>query len=104
MSIQIKKEHCSGCGRCIEVCPGNLIKKELDGKASIRHERDCWGCTSCLKACKFGAIEFFLGADIGGNGGTLSVQEQDDSRIWTVTKPDGSIKQIQVFQKDANKY
>ena len=66
MSIQIRKENCIGCGLCIEACPGNLIKKGADGKAFIRHERDCWGCTSCLKECKNDAICFYLWADIGG--------------------------------------
>ena len=44
---------------CIEACPGNLIKKNSDGKAYMLHERDCWGCTSCIKECKTGAIEVF---------------------------------------------
>lgn len=27
MSIRITQNNCVGCGRCIEACPGNLIKK-----------------------------------------------------------------------------
>ena len=65
MSIQINKLKCVGCGQCIEACPGNLIKKDTDGKAFIKHVKDCWGCTSCLKECRFEAINFFLGADVG---------------------------------------
>ena len=66
MSIQINKLKCVGCGKCVEACPGNLIKKDTDGKAFIKHVKDCWGCTSCLKECRFEAINFFLGADVGG--------------------------------------
>ena len=61
MSIQINKLKCVGCGKCVEACPGNLIKKDTDGKAFIKHVKDCWGCTSCLKECRFEAINFFLG-------------------------------------------
>ena len=34
MSIQINKLKCVGCGKCVEACPGNLIKKDTDGKAA----------------------------------------------------------------------
>lgn len=104
MSIQIQKNKCIGCGRCITVCPGNLIKRKEDGTAYIRHVRDCWGCTSCIKECKTGAIEFFLGPDIGGRGSTMTVEEKGDISIWQVTHPDGTIQRIEVNKKDANKY
>ena len=37
MSIQINKLKCVGCGKCVEACPGNLIKKDTDGKAFIKN-------------------------------------------------------------------
>ena len=39
MSIQINKLKCVGCGKCVEACPGNLIKKDTDGKAFISMSR-----------------------------------------------------------------
>ena len=35
MSIQINKLKCVGCGKCVKACPGNLIKKDTDGKADM---------------------------------------------------------------------
>ena len=104
MSIRIEPSVCTGCGRCIEVCPGNLIKKDQEGRAVIKRERDCWGCTSCLKECRSGAVRFFLGADIGGRGGVLSVKCRGDARIWTITDAQGVSRQIEVNSRDANKY
>ena len=104
MSIQIDKMNCVGCGRCVEACPGNLIKLGADKKAQIRREKDCWGCTSCLKECRTGAIKFFLGADIGGRGSTLSVEEQGQLRIWTVTDRMGKKQTIANNIKESNKY
>ena len=122
MSIAINSSKCVGCTRCIEACPGNLIKLVADEqavcsrpeqngevmqslrKAVIRREKDCWGCTSCLKECKTGAIAFFLGADIGGRGSVLSVSDKGDIRTWTVTAPDKSTKTIVVNRKESNKY
>jgi len=103
MSIAINPDKCVACKRCIEVCPGNLIQLE-NGKAVIKREKDCWGCTSCLKECKSGAISFFLGADIGGKGSVLSVCDKGDIREWTVTAPDGSEKVITINTKESNKY
>ena len=103
MSIRIKQDKCVGCGLCIEACPGNLIKLN-EGKAWIKHEKDCWGCTSCLKECHKDAITFFLGADIGGKGSTLSVQQQGDINLWKVEDIYGNVQTISVNKKDANKY
>jgi adenylylsulfate reductase subunit B len=104
MSIRIAEEQCIGCRRCVEVCPGNLIKVNASGKAQIRHVRDCWGCTSCVKECPKNAIRFYLGADMGGRGSTLVVTEDREKSIWTVTDPKGQIQTIEVRKNDANKY
>lgn len=103
MSIRINSTNCVGCSRCAEVCPGNLIKV-INNRAIIIRDKDCWGCTSCLKECKTGAIEFFLGADIGGKGSILSVEEHEDLRHWIVTGTDGNSKTITVNTKESNKY
>lgn len=103
MSISINRAKCAGCRACLEVCPGGLIKMD-QGKAYIKREKDCWGCTSCLKECKANAIEFFLGADMGGKGSVLSVASRQDLRDWIVTGPDGSRKVITVNTKESNKY
>ncbi|MBR1851924.1 MAG: ferredoxin family protein [Lachnospiraceae bacterium] len=104
MSIQIDKSVCVGCAKCVEACPGNLIHRDENNRAEIKRVRDCWGCTSCLKECKVGAISFFLGADIGGRGSVLSVREEGDLKHWTVTDPDGNRQTITINSKESNKY
>ena len=104
MSIRINKNKCVGCKRCLDVCPGSLIKTDETGKAYIKYPKDCWGCTSCIKECRHDAIRFFLGADVGGRGASMVVSEKPDISTWTVEKPDGTKITIQVNKKDANKY
>ena len=93
MSVRILQNKCVGCGKCLSVCPGNLLKKGEDGKVHIRNIRDCWGCTACLKECH-----------MGGMGSMLSVKEKGDVRIWRVDSPDGETKTIEINMKDSNKY
>ncbi len=103
MSIRINEEKCIGCFKCISVCPGDLIK-EQNGKAFIKYPRDCWGCVSCVKECQVRAIDFYLGADIGGKGGIMNVSYEGDVLRWNITKSDGTIKAIDVNRKNSNKY
>lgn len=104
MSIVIDGEKCAGCGRCAAVCPGSLIKKDCDGKFYIKYPKDCWGCSSCIKECKFGAISLYLGADIGGMGSRLSVTTQGDIVHWNIEKTDGTTETIDINRKESNKY
>ncbi len=104
MSIKIDENRCVGCGACVEVCPGNLIKLSHEKKTVIKHIRDCWGCTSCIKECPKVAIKFFLGADIGGKGSTMTVKSTEDSSLWTIEKYDGTHVEIMINKKESNKY
>ena len=94
MSIRIREDRCVGCGKCQEVCPGTLIQIK-DKKAVMK---------SCVKECKMGAIEFYLGADIGGMGGTMNVTQKGDLLNWNITRSDGSELVISVDRRNSNKY
>lgn len=104
MSIAIDKTACTGCGACVRVCPGNLIKRGEDGRAFMRRPRDCWGCTACLKACPADAVQYFLGADMGGRGTRLSARSTPERTVWTFTHIDGGQERIVVDKREANKY
>lgn len=104
MSIIIDEKKCKGCGKCAAVCPGTLIGKKADGTYSIKYPKDCWGCSSCIKECKFGAIALYLGADMGGMGSRLSVETEGDILHWNIAKTDGTIETIDINKKESNKY
>ena len=104
MSIEVTRSHCVGCGRCVAICPGNLLRLDEAGKAEIRFPRDCWGCAACLKECPTQAIALFLGADMGGLGGRLTARRENTLLHWTVRLPDGSEKTITTDSRRANRY
>lgn len=104
MSITIDENICVGCGKCTEVCPGNLIRLTESLRARNLYPEECWGCCSCVKECAAGAIRFYLGADIGGRGATLRVRDRGDTADWIIEK-DGAVSQvITLCKKDANQY
>lgn len=104
MSIRINSDKCVGCGRCMEVCPGTLIGPNESGQAAIRCPKDCWGCVSCVKECAVGAIEFYLGADMGGNDTWMKVSQKDQFLIWDFYKNKEKIKTISVNRTSSNQY
>lgn len=104
MSIRIRKETCIKCGKCLEVCPGSLIYRDSEGKAYIKYEKNCWGCTACLKECPVKAIEYYLGEDIGGKGAYLYVNKQKEDLHWHIVDKNGNEKVITTNRKESNKY
>ena len=104
MSIVINKEKCVGCGRCKEVCPGNLIKLDENNRAYIKVPKHCWGCASCIKECNVNAIKYYLGADIGGNGSTLTTKVRNNIMFWEIEKYNGEKVTIEVNKNNANAY
>lgn len=104
MSIEISRDKCIGCGRCGDVCPGTLIFQDSQGKAAILHPERCWGCAACVKECPAQAIAMFLGSDMGGLGGRLTVRREGSLLHWTVTMPDGAVRTLTVNSRESNRY
>jgi MinD superfamily P-loop ATPase len=53
---KIDKEKCKKCGRCSEVCRENAIV-QIKGEYPLVISDQCIGCSACMIACPFGAIE-----------------------------------------------
>jgi len=83
--IRIIDEKCTGCGKCIPVCPFSLIKLEED-KAQIMP--GCTFCGACVDACPFGAIileEEVKKVDLSEFRGVWIFAEQREKKIMPVT-------------------
>lgn len=55
-TLKMNIDKCTGCGKCIEVCP-HLVFKIFDGKAQIIDKDRCMECGACAKNCPFDVLE-----------------------------------------------
>jgi NAD-dependent dihydropyrimidine dehydrogenase PreA subunit len=55
VSLQIDPERCTGCGRCVEVCPQKVLRLE-EGRARVVDRDLCIECGACALNCAPGAV------------------------------------------------
>jgi len=54
-SLKFFSDKCTGCERCVEVCPHAVFA--MNGKKAAISDRDmCMECGACARNCAFGAI------------------------------------------------
>jgi NAD-dependent dihydropyrimidine dehydrogenase PreA subunit len=54
-TLNYMSEKCTGCRRCVEVCPQGVF--EMQDKRAVVTDRDlCMECGACALNCEFGAI------------------------------------------------
>jgi NAD-dependent dihydropyrimidine dehydrogenase PreA subunit len=54
-TLQLLPERCTGCGRCLEVCPHEVFALK-SRKAVILDKDRCMECGACTNNCAFGAL------------------------------------------------
>ncbi len=68
-NFKVDKSKCISCGRCLAVCPGNMVGGDVlelkDGcpvmvdETNLGTWKGCWKCQHCLAVCPTGAISIF---------------------------------------------
>lgn len=59
-TLEFFKDKCTGCGRCIEVCPHGVFVMKGQ-KAAVIDKDLCMECGACARNCSFGAIRVNAG-------------------------------------------
>jgi len=83
--IEILKEKCTGCGKCISVCPVSAIHEEGE---KVRIASNCTFCGLCVKVCPYQAIRMEKKekeVDLSAWRGVWVLAEQRNGQISPVT-------------------
>jgi NAD-dependent dihydropyrimidine dehydrogenase PreA subunit len=52
----IDENACSGCGKCVEICPTDVFESSADGVPTLARRQDCTSCMNCELYCSDDAI------------------------------------------------
>lgn len=91
---------CEGCGKCVEICPSDIMRfipgGSPDKKAFNSEPNYCWECCSCVKECRPRAIGVRGYADFAPLGSSLSVVRDKERNVieWTIRYRDGTKKEF----------
>lgn len=72
--MNINRDLCTGCGRCVPVCPHELFV--IEHKKALLVEGSCMVCGHCRAACPEKAISLHLSDSLG----LCTIQEKTDLR------------------------
>lgn len=76
-TLKISAPKCTGCGKCVEVCPHQVFALE-DKKAKLINFDSCMECGACAKNCPAAAL--YVDAGVGCAAG-LIVEWLRDRRL-----------------------
>ena len=54
-TLRLDRERCTGCGRCVEVCPHGVFAI-ANGKATLVDRDRCMECGACRTNCATAAV------------------------------------------------
>ena len=85
MAVQVLKDKCKGCTKCVKSCPFEAIT--MEGKLAVIGTA-CTGCGQCVEVCPFGAIEKTeeetRAKDLSAYHGVWVFAEQRDGKLMQV--------------------
>ncbi len=60
VTLEFDVAKCTGCRRCVEVCPRGVFEMR-DKRAFVADRGACMECGACQRNCAFGALQVHAG-------------------------------------------
>lgn len=57
MTIEFDYEKCTGCKRCYELCPLDIIAWNDEGRPTVKYPDECQLCFICQEECPEKAVK-----------------------------------------------
>ncbi len=61
VTLATDSARCVGCGRCLEVCPREVLALDRDRRVTLRSKDNCIECGACARNCPAQAISVTVG-------------------------------------------
>jgi len=70
----IDQERCTGCHRCVDICPTRALD-QINDKAVLRYPDLCTYCTACEDVCPVDAISLPFCIVFASNDQLLTIKD-----------------------------
>ncbi len=85
--LKIDVDRCDGCStldrpRCVDICPGDVLFLNQDGKTAGYDLSECWDCLACVKECPRRALSTTLSFQINESRSSLRAHHAGANTVF----------------------
>ncbi|MFD1486310.1 choline TMA-lyase-activating enzyme [Lacticaseibacillus baoqingensis] len=108
--VMFKRDVCSNCMACVDVCPMGIHYIDENGHHQVRRDRSCNGCRKCVAVCPMAALN--ISGEVKTISELLKLVHEDDAFYETsgggitlsggecTAQPEGAITLLQACKDD----
>ena len=93
--LEIDANKCNGCknlevAKCVDICPGDVLFLNKNGKTEPYDPTECWDCFACVKECPRGALSIRRPFQINESLARLKASHIKENTVFDMYDSKGS--------------